>query len=105
MSANKAFRCPSCGDLVEAKADYIARGLKCPGCGTGFIPVERKTRETQRRMPTRDKAVLCAIAGVLALGALASLVSLWAAAVVCALGLLAGILFMLFRIAGKTDRR
>lgn len=38
----KTFNCPSCNQAVEAKADYLARGLKCPHCNTGFIPGEIK---------------------------------------------------------------
>ena len=38
------FQCPACGLDVEGRADYIARSIKCPACGVGFIPVERKTR-------------------------------------------------------------
>jgi len=38
------FNCPSCNTPVEGKADYIARGLRCPACGIGFMPVHIETR-------------------------------------------------------------
>jgi DNA-directed RNA polymerase subunit RPC12/RpoP len=41
----KTYPCPACHAEVEAKADYLARGMKCPACGTGFIPEIIKTRE------------------------------------------------------------
>lgn len=48
------FPCPKCGTLVPGLADYIARGLKCPTCGTGFAPVHVKGGF--RSSPDRERA-------------------------------------------------
>jgi DNA-directed RNA polymerase subunit RPC12/RpoP len=42
------FSCPQCNAAVEGKADYIARGLKCPECGIGFSPILVKYRGRER---------------------------------------------------------
>jgi hypothetical protein len=39
---------------VPGLADYIARGLKCPTCGTGFAPV--KVKGGFRGSPDRERA-------------------------------------------------
>jgi hypothetical protein len=40
VKTSPVFPCPSCDEPVEGKGDYVARGLKCPDCNTGFIPVK-----------------------------------------------------------------
>lgn len=50
------FNCPSCNQPVEGKADYIARGLRCPVCGIGFMPVhtelKRQIGRSTKSLPT-----------------------------------------------------
>lgn len=47
LPAPPTFKCPSCDTPVEAKADYLARGMKCPECKTSFIPLEIKRHAKQ----------------------------------------------------------
>lgn len=42
------FNCPACETPIEAPANSIARGVKCPQCETGFVP---------GRVQTSDEAV------------------------------------------------
>jgi DNA-directed RNA polymerase subunit RPC12/RpoP len=100
------FECPACGQPVDGKADYIARGLKCPACGIGFIPVERKTRvrEVRESAPTM---VFAGAAGVVLMIVLLALVFgpvvgggvIWLGVVVAVVGLLIGIFVRLGRMA------
>jgi DNA-directed RNA polymerase subunit RPC12/RpoP len=93
------FKCPACNAAVPGVADYIARGLKCPSCGVGFIPVERKTRikETQRTGTRTWLLVLTAGALLVAVG----FISIWLALALATVALLAGIFVRLGRIASR----
>jgi hypothetical protein len=95
------FKCPSCNADVAGVADYIARGLKCPSCGIGFIPVERKTRVLERdgHAPRQVLLVAAVAAGVVAVGA--GFISIWLALAIVIVALLAGIFVRLGRIAKR----
>lgn len=89
------FNCPSCGNIVEGRADYIARGLKCPACGIGFMPVTIEPRREIgiRSEPAWLKWIVC---GLLLLLSLPLFYIFWPVAVVLLLG---AITFLLWRLA------
>jgi DNA-directed RNA polymerase subunit RPC12/RpoP len=93
------FKCPACNAPVAGVADYIARGLKCPSCGIGFIPVERKTRVREPARPDVPYWVWAIIAGVLAVGV--GFISIWLALAVATVALLAGIFVRLGQMAKR----
>jgi len=102
------FKCPACGQAVEGKADYIARGLKCPACGIGFIPVERKTRvrEGRESVPTMvfagaAAAVLIGVLLAVVLGPVVGAGVIWLGVMVAVVGLLVGIFVRLGRMANR----
>ena len=102
------FKCPACGQPVEGKADYIARGLICPACGIGFIPVERKTRvrEARETVPMMlfagvAAAVLVVVVLALVLGPVLGAGVIWLGVVVAIVALLIGIFVRLGRIAKR----
>lgn len=91
------FHCPACNAAVEGRADYIARGLKCPACGIGFMPVKIEPRRAIGQQ--REPAWLIGL--VIALGVLIALplfFFLWPVAVVILLGIIA---WLLWRIARR----
>lgn len=96
MSKDPVFKCPACNGPVAGVADYIARGLKCPTCGTGFIPVERKTRVRKTKGPDLPYWQWAIIVGVVAVGV--GFVSIWLALAVAAVALLAGIFVQLGKL-------
>jgi len=102
------FKCPACGEPVEGKADYVARGLKCPACGIGFIPVERKTRvrEARESLPMMvfagvAAAVLVVVVLALVLGPVLGAGVIWIGVVMLVLALLIGIFVRLGRMANR----
>jgi heme A synthase len=39
------FNCPACETPIEAPADSVARGVRCPQCDTGFVPGKVQTSD------------------------------------------------------------
>lgn len=35
--------CPVCHHQIEQPEDTLSAGVKCPGCGTGFMPADYRT--------------------------------------------------------------
>jgi DNA-directed RNA polymerase subunit RPC12/RpoP len=93
------FKCPCCNASVAGVGDYIARGLKCPSCGIGFIPVERRTRVRETAGPSAPYWVWAIVAGVVAVGV--GFISIWLALAVAVVALLAGIFARLGQIARR----
>jgi DNA-directed RNA polymerase subunit RPC12/RpoP len=93
------FKCPACNTPVAGVADYIARGLKCPSCGIGFIPVERKTRFKEPAGSEVPYWAWAIIAGLAAVGV--GFISIWLALAVAAVALLVGIFVRLGQIARR----
>ena len=74
------FNCPQCDTTVEGRADYIARGMKCPQCGIGFMPVKVEPR---RQIGGKEPAWLrWVVVAILILAALPLLYFFWPLAVV-----------------------
>jgi DNA-directed RNA polymerase subunit RPC12/RpoP len=93
------FKCPACNAPVAGVGDYIARGLQCPSCGIGFIPVERKTRVRESAGPDMPYWAWAIIVGVIAAGV--GFISIWLALAVATVALLAGIFVRLGQIAKR----
>jgi hypothetical protein len=72
--------------------------LKCPSCGIGFIPIERKTRVIEKAGPASHKVLLVA-AGAVAVGV--GFLSIWLAVAIVIVALLAGIFVRLGRITKR----
>ena len=79
-------------------ADYIARGLKCPACGIGFMPVKVETRERGNRKAGSALAFWIGI-GVVAL--VLGVINIWMGVAIAVIALLAGIFVRLGQIAKK----
>jgi hypothetical protein len=97
------FNCPSCNTPVEGKADYIARGLRCPACGVGFMPVHI---ETWKQIGPKAKSLpnaawLYPLLALLKIGT--GFISFWAAIAVAVVVLLALILRKLSVLTKRTS--
>ena len=46
------FNCPACETPIETPEDSARRGLKCPACGTGFVPEQMDLAEEPIAPPT-----------------------------------------------------
>jgi len=46
------FNCPSCETPIEAPANAVAQGVKCPECNVGFVPAKVETSDEAVEPPT-----------------------------------------------------
>jgi hypothetical protein len=83
---------------VEAKADYLARGMKCPECNTGFIPEKIELRQPFRLPEGKAARRATTVGSVLVLAALVGMVNIL-------VGIGIGVLGLLAVIAGRLGER
>lgn len=89
----QTFACPKCGELNSGTELQVHRGLKCAGCGTGYIPVKIEARAWHQKESPWPIVILGVFVLVLVMLFLPVWLDLWLVPIL----LLAGILITLLR--------
>lgn len=108
--SKQVFSCPACKLPVAAQSGFERDGLKCPQCGTGWMPegcgvAARSVPEEKPDVPYLAWGIM---AGLVALGLVLSLLGpvlgtamIWVGVVLAALGLLVGIFVKVSQLAAR----
>ena len=89
----KTYPCPQCGVPNGGTELQVHRGLKCSGCGLGYIPVKIETRS---REPQESPAALWIVL-IVVVALILIFLPIWLVLWVVPVLLLAGILVAVLR--------
>ena len=98
----KTFKCPACNANVQSALWKSRVGMKCPSCGTGFIPEKIETRTLEvggNRSSIQLRLILYAVLLIVAI--LLGFVSIWLGIAITIITLLSAILAELSRLNRK----